>query len=100
MKKTLSDHLVKLADSVNRKRQLEIFQIYSKNNDFDKYIAEAKAKGTFEKGNKSKSMRKIASFPVEVDAFFTKVYGEDYYKDPEFFTKLHLEWSVIDKLKL
>jgi len=89
-----------LADKVNKKRQQEIFDIYSKNTIFDAYVQKAKAYGTFEKGNKSKSMRKIATFPVELDAFFTKVYGENYYKDPDFFTKVHPEWLVIDKLKL
>lgn len=41
-----------------------------------------------------KAMRKVASLPMEVDAFFIKVYGPDYYKDPDFFTKHYTEWSV------
>lgn len=88
----------KLAGEVNKKRQQEIFDIYSHTNIFDEYIRQARQFGTFNKGNKSKSMRKIASFPVEVDAFFIKVYGADYYKDPHFFTRVHPEWRVVDKL--
>lgn len=90
----------RLADEINEKRQLEINQIYAGKNDFDEYIGHAREHGTFEKGNKSRSMRKIATFPIEVDQFFTKVYGENYYKDPDFFKRYHNEWSVIDTLKL
>lgn len=88
----------KLADEINVKRQLEINKIYSGKNIFDEYIGLAREHGTFEKGNKSKSMRKIATFPVEVDQFFVKVYGENYYKDPDFFSKLHPEWRVVKHL--
>ena len=90
----------KLADEINTKRQLEINQIYSGKNEFDEYVGYAREHGVFEKGNKSKSMRKIASFPVEVDQFFTKVYGDNYYKDPDFFKKYHNEWAVIKNSKL
>lgn len=96
----LTPAITKLANSVNAKRQQEIFNIYSHTTEFDNYVNEVKDKGTFEKGNKSKSMRKIASFPMGVDAFFTKVYGEDYYKDPNFFKKTHPEWAVIRPTKL
>jgi hypothetical protein len=34
--------------------------------------------------------------PVEVDKFFSDVYGEDYYKDPDFFRKHAPEWMVFD----
>jgi len=85
----------KLADQINAKRQKEILQIYSGKNEFDEYIGYAREHKVFEKGNKSKSMRKIATFPVEVDQFFTKVYGSSYYKDPNFFTKHHPEWRVV-----
>lgn len=91
---------VKIADAVNKKRRNEIFQIYNKKNFFNEYIKNARESGQFQKGNKSKTMRKVASFPLEVDQFFTKVYGRDYYKDPKFFTKHHPEWMVIDPLKV
>lgn len=95
---TVDDAVRKLADNVNAKRQQEIYQIYAGKNEFDEYIGKAREFGTFEKGNKSRSMRKIASFPVEVDLFFIKVYGENYYKDPNFFQKTHPEWRVVNHL--
>ncbi len=92
---SLDNSIRNLADKINAKRQDEIRQIYSGKNSFDEYICMAREHGIFEKGNKSKSMRKIATFPVELDLFFTKVYGENYYKDPDFFQKVAPEWRVV-----
>ena len=88
--------IVKIADSINQARRDELIQVYSQNSDFNKYIAQVKAEKLFQKGNKSKSMRKIASMPRVVDEFFTKLYGPEYFKDPDFFTKTAPEWAVID----
>ena len=38
--------------------------------------------------------QKVATIPIEVDQWFVKMYGEDYYKDPDFFIKRHPEWRV------
>lgn len=85
----------KIADNINKKRREEIFHIYSADNSFWKEIRDAKNYQMYERGNKSKTMRKVASMPIEVDTFFTKVYGPDYYKDKDFFRKYHPEWSVV-----
>lgn len=90
----------KIADAINRKRRQEIFEIYNQKTVFSEYIRQARESGQFQKGNKSKSMRKVASLPMEVDQFFSKVYGKDYYKDTNFFNKHHPEWLVIDPLKV
>jgi hypothetical protein len=93
-----TQQLVNLADRVNKKRREEIMHIYSGNTAFTDYIRHSKLNKIFNKGNKSKTMRKIASMPIEVDHFFMKVYGKDYYKEKDFFTKYAPEWLVIDDL--
>lgn len=75
-------------------------KIYSQDSLIWKTIRDVKAHNIYTKGNKSKSMRKIASLPEEVDVWFTHLYGADYYKDKDFFTKIAPEWSVIDRNKL
>lgn len=90
----VDDALVKVADSINEKRRQELFKIYE-NADVFKELARIRDAGTYDKGNKSKSMRLLASLPVEVDAFFSKVYGDDYYKDPSFFKTRFTEWTVV-----
>ena len=95
------DNIIKkISDGINKKRREEINTIYSSDNEFWKSIREAKNFDTYVRGNKSKSMRKIASMPAEVDLWFSRVYGADYYKDKDFFTKHHTEWLVIDQNKL
>jgi hypothetical protein len=89
-----------IAEGINKKRREEVIRIYSSDNSFWKSIREAKTFDTYTKGNKSKSMRKIASIPDEVDVWFSRIYGPDYYKDKDFFVKVAPEWSVIDRSKL
>lgn len=84
----------KIADRINKKRREELMSFYSDNNEFSEYIKDARNFETFKKGNKSGSMKKVASMPQVVDQFFTKVYGENYYKDPNFFIKHAPEWGV------
>lgn len=55
--------------------------------------------GIHDRGNKSKVWRKVASMPIEIDAFFTRIYGDDYYKDKSFFKKFP-EWLVVEESKL
>jgi hypothetical protein len=81
----------KIADAINARRRKEVLDIYS-NYAWFKPILEARKDEKFKKGGKA--MRKVATIPFEVDHFFCRVYGEDYYKDPDFFVKLHSEWSV------
>lgn len=83
--------LAKVADSINKKRRQEILKVYSNTNIF-KQINQLRDEKTYSKGGKA--MRKVATIPMEVDIFFSRVYGPDYYKDPDFFTKKHAEWGV------
>jgi hypothetical protein len=39
-------------------------------------------------------MRMVASVPEDVHYFFERVFGKDYYKDPDFFVKKFSEWNV------
>lgn len=91
--------IINIADRVNSKRRQELLRVYD-NTDIFKELEKIRQSHQFDRGNKDKSMRKIASIPIEVDHFFTKVYGKDYYKDKDFFTKHHKEWLVIDWTKL
>jgi len=85
----------KVADSVNAKRRSEVFNLYQNKPVFD-YLSQLRRDGVYNKGNKSKSMKLLASIPIELDIFFSRVYGEDYFKDPDFFTKRYSEWNVND----
>jgi hypothetical protein len=84
-----------IAETINKKRRAELFKIYDTAGHF-KALEYIRSQHVFDKGNKSKSMRKLASYPIYVDEFFTKVYGKDYYKDPDFFVKYAPEWLVVD----
>lgn len=94
--KKIQESIVKIADAINNKRREELFQVYD-STDLFREIKRIKDQGIYKHGNKSKTMRKIATIPQEVDIFFTKIYGENYYKEKDFFTKYHPEWIVIDK---
>lgn len=83
--------IARVADAINAKRRREVLSIYS-NYEWFKAIAKDREDKTYSKGGKA--MRKVATVPFEIDHFFCKAYGEDYYKDPDFFTKRHTEWSL------
>jgi len=91
--------IVKIADAINRKRRSEAFEIYNNKESF-RSAMEDRRSNAYVHGSKDKSMRKIASYPVEVDAFFERMYGKDYWKEKDFFSKYHKEWLVIDPNKL
>lgn len=86
----------KVVERINNKRRQELIQIYS-NDKVWEYVRQIKNMGLYDGGSKSKVWKKVASMPLEVDLFFTRVYGEDYYKDPDFFEKHHPEWKVSEK---
>lgn len=86
----------KVADSINAQRKRELFQQFTLSSHEFIEIQRLKYEGTYNKGNTSKSMRKIASLPAIVDEFFTKTYGRDYYKDKDFFKKHYNEWALVD----
>lgn len=92
----LKQATVKIADAINKKRRQEIINVYSSSAAFD-YIKKMRKEGVFDTGKtKGARMKKVASVPLEVDRFFTKLYGEDYYKDKDFFLKIAPEWRVTD----
>lgn len=91
---------VKIADKINAKRRAELFQMMDKQNPMFKYLDELRRNRVFKEGSRDKVYRKIASMPLEVDLFFSRIYGADYYKDKDFFTKSHPEWAVIGKLDI
>lgn len=91
----LKQSIINVADMINRKRRAELLKVYE-SADIAKALHKMRESHIYDKGSKSKSMRKIASYPIEVDHFFTKVYGPDYYKDKDFFSKHHKEWLVVD----
>ena len=90
------DILYKVAEKVNAKRRREVLSIYRNSSVFD-FIKNTRKSGEFQEGKKDGvRMRKVATVPVEVDVFFSRLYGADYYKNPDFFTKMHQEWRVVD----
>lgn len=61
------------------------------------YIKKARKEGIYSEGKKHGArMQKIASVPMEVDVFFSRIYGNDYFRDPDFFTRVAPEWRVVD----
>ena len=92
-----NDVIIKIADKINKKRRQELLTYFFTDTQYSKYIKKVKEAGVFEKGSKSKVWRKIAEMPIEVDQFFTKMFGKDYFKDKNFFKKFP-EWLVVKDL--
>lgn len=92
--KEVRNALVKVADDVNQQRKNELMKLFFQTTAWTNWIAQQRALG--QQKSKSKVWRKVASYPVEVDQFFSKIYGKNYYKDPEFFNKYAPEWRVYD----
>lgn len=90
----IDDALIKIADNINKKRREELFNFFTSwDNPVKQYILRLKKSGVYKKGSKSKVWKKVASMPYEVDQFFTRVYGKDYYKEKDFFDRFP-EWKV------
>lgn len=85
----------KIAENINKRRRAEIFKFFFENTDFSKYIQEVKKSGINKKRQGKAHWRKIASMPTEVDEFFQKIYGKNYYKDKDFFIKHAPEWMTL-----
>jgi hypothetical protein len=86
--------LVKVSNNINQRRRSELIRVMSKKTEWSNWIAKQRAQGP--QRSKSKVWRKVATMPQEVDRFFTKIYGPDYYKDPDFFRVNAPEWRVYD----
>jgi hypothetical protein len=84
--------LGKIADHINAKRRHELATIMYSDNVFKDWVIKQRKGGP--QKSKSKVWRKVATLPVVVDQFFQRVYGEDYYKDKDFFERYGSEWKV------
>jgi hypothetical protein len=91
----LKDSFIKVADKINQKRRQEIFDLYANKDGFLSALKKIRDSERYRKGSKSKVWRLVASYPEVVHDFFRKVYGEDYYKDKDFFKKYGREWLTI-----
>jgi len=91
----IKEAIGKVADRINHRRRTELLNILDGKSALYAYAKRMRELQVFNHGNKSKSMRKIASMPAEIDAFFTKLYGPDYYKERDFFDRFASEWKVV-----
>lgn len=87
------DAINKVVEDINSKRRQELLELKFNDTSFKKYIRELrKAPNRKNKAN----WKRVASMPVEVDKFFTDIYGKDYYKDKDFFKKYAPEWITYE----
>lgn len=84
----------KVVEAINRKRQKQIEDAYDPQGIVQTQLTEEKRTRWYQAPVGKAGWQKIATIPIEVDQWFVKMYGEDYYKDPDFFTKRHPEWRV------
>ena len=88
-----TERILKKAIQVNNQKQhYEMLNILNNKTGFMNELARIRAEQTYRKSGKA--TRLVASVPEEVHTFFIKVFGQDYYKDKDFFTKRFSEWSV------
>jgi len=99
-KKMDKNVFVKIADEINFQRRQEIASIYT-SPEIVGWVNEMKKNNWDSKRHGKAGWRRIASIPVVVDNFLTKVYGENYYKNKNFLKKMCKEWLIInpDNLK-
>jgi len=96
MDETTRKAVRRVAEQINKKRRDELLTLYRDDSTVSTYLKQIRAGGQFKAGSKKKGYRLIASLPLEVDRFFTKIYGRDYYKEPNFFDKYAKEWKVFE----
>ncbi len=87
----------KVIEAINHKRQRAITEAYNPKGEIQTVLTEEKKNRWYQKPVGQAGWQKIASIPMEVDQWFTKMYGADYYKNPDFFTKMYPEWRVVAK---
>lgn len=87
-------HVNKVIDAINKKREREFVEANDPNGIIQKYIQDQKKNAGYKRTGKA-GWIKIASIPYVVDQWFIKNYGEDYFKDKDFFERFP-EWKVID----
>jgi len=87
-------HVNKVIDTINKKRQRELIEANDPNGIIQKYIQDQKKNAGYKRTGKA-GWIKIASIPYEVDQWFVKMYGPEYFKDKSFFERFP-EWKVIN----
>lgn len=87
-------HVNKIIDSINKKRERELIESNDPNGVVKKYLQEQRKFAGNKRTGKA-GWIKIATIPYEVDQWFIKMYGENYYKDKSFFERFP-EWKVIN----
>lgn len=93
----LDDALSNIIETINDRNTLTQNIIVNNRMDDDYALNKhVRDQGTYQKGDLRSGRRLIASLPTEVDRFFSKVYGREYYKDKQFFIKRHPEWRVVN----
>ena len=85
--------LNKIVASINRKRQFGAEVAQHPPEEVKKWMEDQQRERWNAKPVGQAGWKKIATIPLIVDQFFTKAYGENYYKDPDFFEKFP-EWKV------
>jgi hypothetical protein len=90
----------KVIERVNNDRRKELFDALNGSELLREQLHYDRVHDTYKHGSKDKTWRKIATIPAEVDAFFCRMYGENYFKDKNFFQKYAPEWLVVDARKL
>lgn len=89
----------KLVNSINQKRDKELNAALAEESQVKRWIEDQRRNNPSKRAGEANWI-KIAHVPFVVDQWFTKMYGKDYYKDKDFFTKYYREWMVADPKKL
>jgi len=95
MRLTNEEHqaVTKIVTALNRKRQAEYAQALDPQGEVKKWV-EKQRQAKFKRTGKA-GWVKIASVPLIVDQFFVKIYGDEYYKEKDFFEH-YPEWKVVE----
>jgi len=97
--KNFKEAIGKIADSINEQRRNELIRAFTNKDGFIDAMKELKKRPNAHRAGGKARWRLHASFPEVVDDFFTAMYGKDYYKEPDFFTKHFPEWLAYDPRK-
>lgn len=85
--------LGKIVAGINRKRQLGADFATRPPEEVKKWMEDQQKERWDNRPMGKAGWKKIATIPLVVDQFFTKMYGVDYYKDKDFFEK-YPEWKL------
>lgn len=89
--------ITKIVNSINKDRQDQLSIANAPDGQVQAWMNEQRKLG-YKRSGKA-GWVKIATIPMVVDQWFTKMYGADYFKDPDFFDKMYPEWKVVKNTK-